>query len=321
MEAHDDVIAPRTLEEVRADLGRLRDVKQAFAGLAAPDFGAEVSLLSVEARESELLAEESAALLVEEGGDAEIVLSGDAVTENSVQAGFLADMLGSLQRLVDAVAQARAGESTPRGAVRGEIRESVRLMVAGFSAGSFAVRLTMPPQPGQLFGPGVLESTASLFSPDPDVGEFLTLMRLDRVRSGYQDMMNSLVRHRSSIAVASRGLSHSIAFTSRMAKERLDWMELIEVNEQPKLVSGILVGGDVEKRTYHLAVDDEEFTGKVLDKAVGELKSVKLGSRVEAGLLVITKAQVDNVLPSRTIYYLESIRPHPREQQMPLNPA
>lgn len=86
---------PRSLAEVQGDLARLRSVKESFVDLPAGDFATEVSLLSVEARESELLAEESSALLREQGGDLELVLDGDAVMSGAVDAQFLATILGS----------------------------------------------------------------------------------------------------------------------------------------------------------------------------------------------------------------------------------
>lgn len=306
---HEDADPPRPLDVVRADLEQLRGVKTSFSRLPNRDFAAEVSMISIETRESELLAEESFALLLEGENDVEMVLDGGAVRDGAIEAGFLADVLGRFQGLTNAVAEARAGESRRRGVVKEDIREPVQLMVQAFATGSFGVRLTVPPQPDQLFGHGVLGSAISLFDPDPEHGEFLTLMRLDRVRSNYGDLMRSLVRHKSSIAIASRELTHRFAFTPTMAKERLDWMELIDVSEQPLKVTGVLAGGDVARRTYHLETEDEEFTGKVLDTAIGELKQVKLGSEVQACLTVVTKAQADGIVPSRIQYYLESIEP------------
>ena len=292
---------------MRAELEELQAAKAAFVNVPEDDFAAEMTVLSLEAREAELLAEESLALLLETEGDVEVVLDGGAVEGHAVEASFLSDVVGRLQGLVNAVAEARAGQARPRGQVREDIRGSVRMMVEAFAPGSFGIRLAIPPQPGQLFGKDALGSTISLFDPDPEQGEFLTLMRLDRVRANYGKLMESLARHSSSMAIASRDLAHARAFTSRLAQERLDWMELIEVGKQPLSLTGTLVGGDVDLRTYHLEAEDTSYKGKVLETAVDDLKRVRLGADVHVRLLVVTRAHADGIVPSRTQYYLEAV--------------
>jgi hypothetical protein len=110
------------------------------------------------------------------------------------------------------------------------------------------------------------------------------------------------------MAIASRELTHTLAFTSSMARERLDWMELIEVSKEPLTVRGVLIGGNLEKRVYDLVADEQHYSGKVLDTALGDMRHMTLGSDVTARLLVVTKSQADDILPSHTDYYLESVQ-------------
>jgi len=170
-----------------------------------------------------------------------------------------------------------------------EIRTGVRMMVAAMVPGSFAVRIDLPDQAEQLFGEDVVGVTLGLFAEDPTVETFLPLMRIPRVKSNYEELAKSLISHDSEFRIRTRS-GRTARFTPDMAKERLEWIDLVETKENTLDLRGELVGGNVESKTYVLAVDNEHYRGRVLDSALDELRRVALGSNVRARLLRVVKA-------------------------------
>lgn len=297
----------RPLSKIREQLTELRSAMADLEDVATTDFAARVTLASLRANESVLLNEEASAVLADDGHSLEIVLEGDAVVRHTIGATFLSDVLGRFQRLLDGVAQAREGQSTRVGRVPEDIRSGVRMMVAAMVPGSFAVRIDIPDQAEQLFGDDVLRATLNLFAAEPAVESFVPLMRLPRVKSSYEELAKSLVLHSSEVRFRTR-TGESAHFTAQMARERLDWIALVETAENTLDVRGTLVGGNVESKTYVLAVDDEHYRGRILDTALDELRRVALGASVRARLLRIVKAQVDDIVAPREEFYLEAIK-------------
>lgn len=308
----------RTLEEVVEQLTDLRAAKQALGSLDSADFAAQASLASLLSHEQALLDEKTMVELALTGQTMEIVLDGDAVSGHTVEAGFLADILGRFQRLLDGVAEARAGNTTGRGQVAEQIRSTVRLMVSDFVPGSFGVRITMPEQAEQLFGEDVLSATLGLFASDPQVEVFLPLMRLTRVKANYEALLKSLVAHDGHMKVRTRS-GGVIGFGAVTAQQRLDWIDLVETTSVTIDVMGELVGGDVEKKTYVLVVEDTHYRGKVLDIAIEELRKVTLGSTVSAKLIKVVKEQVDGIVTPTEQFYMESITVlgEPHQERIP----
>lgn len=296
----------RPLDEVRAQLADLRAAKQDLEPLSATSFAARLTLSSLEAHEAILETEETAAALVSDGQTLEVRLNGEAVVGNTIEAAFLSDVLGRFQKLFYGVAQAREGSATGAGRVSASVKQSVRMMVAAMVPGSFAVRVALPDQADQLFGRDAIESTLSLFAPDPDIETFLPLMRVKRVRSNFEELAKSLISNKSEFVVCTQ-TGRKTQFTAKMAQDRLNWIELVETKENVLDLNGVLVGGNVENKTYVLAVDEEHFRGKVLDTALDELRRVALGAQVRAKLLRVVKEQVDGIVTPREDYYLEAI--------------
>lgn len=296
----------RPLGEIQAQLSDLRAAKDDLKALSASSFAARVTLASLESNEAVLETEETAALLIRDGQSLELKLDGEAVIDYTVDAAFLSDVLGRFQRLLDGVAQAREGQSTRAGRVPEKVRGSVRMMVAAMVPGSFALRVGIPEQPDQLFGEDAIESTLALFAIDPDIGTFLPLMRVPRVKSNFEELAKSLISNKSQF-VARTKAGTSVLFTAQMAQDRLDWIDQVETNENVLDLRGVLVGGNVESKTYVLAVGEEHYRGRVLDTALDELRCVALGSHVRAKLLLVVKEQVDGIVAPREDYYLESI--------------
>jgi len=308
----------RSLSQIREQLRDLRSAIEQLEEAESRDFAARVTLQSLRAHEHSLKDEEAAAVLVQQGHTLEVVLEGEAVIGHAVEATFLSDVLGRFQRLFDGVAQAREGRSTIAGKVPEDIRAGVRMMVAAMVPGSFAVRIDIPEQADQLFGEDVVEATLGLFAAEPRIESFIPLMRVPRVKHNYEKLAKSLIAHASDFRIQTRS-GHSAQFTAEMAKERLDWIELVDTQENVLDVLGILVGGNVESRTYVLAVDEDHYRGRVLDTALDELRRVALGSDVRARLLRVVKAQVDGIVTPREEFYLESIATvrHPSQETLP----
>lgn len=296
----------RSASQIKEQLADLRGAIAGLEAVAATDFAARVTLQSLRANEAVLEDEAAAAFLAEHGHSLEVVLEGAAVIGHTIEATFLSDVLGRFQRLFDGVAQAREGHSTRTGRVPEEVRSGVRMMVAAMVPGSFAVRIDIPDQAEQLFGDDVVGVALGLFAAEPTVETFLPLMRIPRVKSNYEELAKSLISHQSEFRVRSRS-GESVHFTAQMARERLEWIELVETKENTLDLRGVLVGGNVESKTYVLAVDDDHYRGRVLDSALDELRRVALGSSVHARLLRVVKAQVDGIVTPREDFYLESI--------------
>jgi len=296
----------RPLEVIRAQLSDLRAAKADLAEAPTNSLATRATLASLEANEASLEAEEAAAVLVRDGHSFELALKGDAVVGYTIQASFLSEVLGRFQRLLDGVAQVRAGQATRAGQVPEDVRDGVRMMVAALVPSSFAIRVEVPEQPGQLFGDDAVRTTLHLFAAEPEIESFLPLMRVPRVKSSFAGLAKSLVSAGSELRIrTNRGTT--VRFTAQMARDRLDWIDLVETKENVLDLRGVLVGGNVESGSYVLAVEDRHYRGKVLDSALGELRRVALGSQVRARLLRVVKEQVDGIVTPLESFYLESI--------------
>ena len=304
--------SPRPAAEIQRQLADLAGVKQAAEAYGTPDPASQAGMTSLLAHEQELKAELRAAELLASNCDAEIVLDGDPVQGHAVQAGFLGSFLESLQNVVNAVAQVMTSEPTARAAIpRNIIAENRLMVVAGFES-SFGLRLRVPSQEelGQMFetmSASVLKQVCQTLSEEGFGEETIRLISHSRVKKHYGDLLNLTAKAGATVCVRTRAYPYGVRLTSKQARERADWLELLQTREEETTFSGILVGGSIQSARFELKVGEEVFRGKVSERALEQMHQARFGDEVTATVKVITATHEEAAIEPTTSYFLTSL--------------
>ena len=304
--------SPRPAAEVQRQLADLARVHRAAEAYGTPDPASQAGMNSLLAHEQELKDELHAAKLLASNCDAEIVLDGDPVQGHAVQAGFLGSFLETLQSLVNAVAQVMTSEPTARAAIpRNIIAENRLMVVAGFES-SFGLRLRVPSQDelGQMFEPisaTVLKQVCQTLSEEGFGEATIRLISHSRVKKHYGDLLSLTAKAGATVCVRTRAYPYGVRLTSKQARERADWMELLQTKEEETTFAGILVGGSIESARFELKVGEEVYRGKVSEGALEQMHHARFGDEVTATVKVITTTHEEASIEPTTSYFLTSL--------------
>ena len=284
--AHAD---PRAAAEVRrqlADLARLRETARAYG---TPDFASRVGLDSILGHEQSLLEELRAAELLESESAAEIAFDGDPVQGHAIHAAFLGVMLTKVQQLVNALAQAMVGVPTAVAPLPRNIVAENRLIVTGWVPSSFAVRFRLPTREelGQLVDTeslAVLGALTELLGGPSLSQNAVEWVSLPRVKKHYSEFLEVLAKQGASLTLRTRRNPYGVGLTTQGARDRVEWLDLLQVTESAVTMSGVLVGGNVESGRFELKAEDEVFRGYTTETAKNQMKQIRFGASVRADL-------------------------------------
>lgn len=246
-------------------------------------------------------------------GDLSLSLSGDPVKGYRVQADFLGAMLTRAQGLVNAVAQSFE-RATARGTIAPGIVEENRLYVDGFFASSFGIRFKLDGAEdlGRIPGSNreeVLDAVGKLLDPATSQADVLPILRRSsRVRSKYREFVDTVAKSGAQVVARTQRARHGVRLTASQARDRAVWLDTI--NEQSRTlppVAGILAGGDVISRRFHLEAKDGAFRGEVATEAIDQLHKVHLGDKVIATIQEITEHAEDGQPEGTPAYLLVGI--------------
>jgi len=302
----------RSSREIREQLADLAKVKATAAAHGTPDFASRLAAQSIARQEQELREELRAAEMLESGSAAELVLDGDPVRDHMVQASFLGAVLSKLQHLVNAFAQVVTSIPTSRAPVPRNVVAENRLMVAGWAPSSFAVRLRLPTREelGQIYdteSQSVIEGVAELLAEQAPSQRTVEWLSHPRVKKHYYEFLEVVAKQGAVVKLRTPRHPFGVAVTARQARERVEWLDLLLVREQPLTITGILVGGSIETGRFEVRADEELYRGRASEIATLQMKGVTLGAEVRARLRVTTMVHEEGVIEPTTSYVLEAI--------------
>ena len=305
---------PRAAAEIRHQLADLEDVKRAAQSLGASDFASKVGLASVLAHEKELQEELHAAELLESEADAELILAGDPVVDHMIQVNFLGVVLEKVQQLVNAIAQVVSNAPTSRAAVPRNIIAENRLMLAGVFQSSFGIRLRLPTRDelGQVFEPAsaeVLDSLAELLAEQAPTAKTVEIVSHARVKKHYSELLDATAKHNASIALRTRRRPFGVRLDAKQARDRVEWMDLLQMTEEELHLTGVLVGGSIESSRFELKLNDEVYRGKVSDAARKQMEMVTFGAQIHATVKATTTLHEEGVIEPTTSYLMTILVP------------
>lgn len=303
---------PRASTEIKRQLVDLMAVKQTAQQHGTPDFASKAGLASIQSHEGNLREELHAAELLESDADAELILDGDPVLDHAIQAHFFGVVLEKVQQLTNAIAQVAANAPTARASVPRNIIAENRLMVTGFFPSSFGIRLRMPTQEesGQAFDPAstdVLDSLVEILGeqePNPTISK---LLAHSRVKKHYSELLEATAKHNASIGLRTRHRPFGVRLNSKQARDRVEWMDLLQTSEEDLPLDGILVGGSLDSSRFELKVGEYIYRGQASDAARQQMEAVKFGARITAQVRATTTTHEEGATAPTTSYVMTSL--------------
>lgn len=307
---------PRTAAEVRRQLADLAKVRDAARAYGARDFASRAGLDAIVGHEQSLLQELHAAEMLESGSAAELAFDGDPVQGHAIQAAFLGVMLTKVQQLVNALAQAMVGVPTAVAPLPRNIVAENRLIVTGWAPSSFAVRFRLPTREelGQLVdteSQAVLDGLTELLGGQSLSQKAVEWVSLPRVKKHYSEFLEALAKQGASLRLRTRRNPYGVQLNTQGARDRVEWLDLLQVTESTLTVFGVLVGGNVESGRFELKAEDEVFRGRTTETAKNQMKQIKFGASVKAELRATTMVHEEGATEPTTSYVLQTIKSQP----------
>jgi len=139
-----------------------------------------------------------------------------------------------------------------------------------------------------------------------DDAQLAELLSHSRTRGSFSAIVSLLVKNNVDVAVRNRWHPRAATLLSQRARERLDWLRLLQVSEETIEVVGQLVGGSIEKLRFELIVGEESLSGSILESAATQLRQFHFGDRVQAKIRVITTEHEEALLEPAVSYRAES---------------
>jgi hypothetical protein len=304
---------PGLIDEIKRQLAQVERSLQEAESSGKGDFSSRMSRKSLQGLEAQMREELCAAELVASSDTAELCLDGDPVVNNQVHARFLGDFLREFQDLVYSVAQVLMGEPTSRGGIARNIIAENRLVVTGFVRGSFGVRVRLPTKEelGQMIEPdsrNVLAKVCYMLGRQTAPPDLTALVAHSRVKKHYKRLVEVIAGQNANVRIRYRENPRGVHVTSREARERSDWLDLIQTHEETITMRGILVGGNIERKRFELQAEDDTYAGRASDDAVRQMRKLHWGDRVEASVRIITTEHEEGAFESSESYRAETFR-------------
>ena len=236
-----------------------------------------------------------------------------------ISAKTVGQFLGNLQRLVDALGQAKSGNPTMRGGIPDAILEQTRLDPVSTYSGSFGIRLETNRE-DNMFGMSLasdsLEGLFDLLDAGYQASELtaqLTQLKA-RVAKNYKDLLSTI---ETSLNAASLTWSQSRTMhlrqghiTRESARNIIAQIEAATDAAQENLSLKVkFVGGNLRNLRFEIETLEgtERFDGTIHEEAIEEVERMTLGSSCQAVLqpnLQVNEATGEE----RTTYTLLSIK-------------
>lgn len=224
-----------------------------------------------------------------------IRIQGDPLDQTGrVGAKIVGQVIGHVQRLLDAIGQAKAGNPTTRGSIPDSILEQTRLDPVSTYVGSFGIRLETNQDDDMLGASLVRNSLEGLFDL-LDVGyesSGLTSQLTDlkaRVAKNYGDFLSTI---ETSLDAASltwsqpgKAQSRQVRITHESARNIIAQIESVSNQVHDNLIlQGIFIGGNTRTMRFEIQASDteESFVGSIDPEAFSDVDHFPLHAPCQA---------------------------------------
>src|SRR5438093_1067377 len=73
-----------------------------------------------------------------------------------------------------------------------------------------------------------------------------------RINKHYYEFLEALAKQGANVRLRTRGNPFGVRVSARQARDRVDWLDLLQVEEETLSLPGTLVGGSVESGRFEL---------------------------------------------------------------------
>ena len=237
-----------------------------------------------------------------------------------ISAKVAGQLMGNLQRLIDAVGQAKAGEPTSRGGIPESVLSATRLDPVGTYAGSLGIRFETNRQDdllGESLAKDSLQGLFDLFDVGYQAAELtihLTELKA-RVANNYKAFLSTIETslNNASVSWSQPGTSNlrHIRVNDETARNIITQIESVAALTKDYLtIEGRFVGGNVRTLRFEIETldTDERLDGAIHDDAIAEVERTTLNSSCR--VVLQPTLQVNAVTgEERTMYTLLRIEP------------
>ncbi len=301
---------------IKEQLNDLRLLIDYSKKIDCDDYASKLTLLSLENEEKELVDELHAAELIESNIDAEVVLEGDPVTPGYIHARFFGEFLIHLQDLVNAVAQQIKNDSTSRGVIASSIISKNRLLLAPTFPSSYGARFTIehsvnPLDQKTLIDVEVkqaLDQIASIIEESAEENKLLDeLLSHSIIRKHYSELISQLAKGGANVTFRTKAKPKGVKITAQQARDREEWLMLLQKDEDIENLIGTLVGGSIETDRFELRVQEEVIRGAVQQNALKKIREINLSAEVKATVKIIKEFHEVSTMEPKITYILIDI--------------
>ena len=237
-----------------------------------------------------------------------------------ISAKVASQLTGNLQRLVDALGQAKSGYPTARGSIPETILNETRLDPVSINLGSLVIRLETSNR-DDLFGESLakssLEGLFDLFEVGYEIAELASQLSelKSRVAKNYKDFLSTI---ESSLNAASltwnqsgKPMYRQFFLNDASARSIIAQIDAATDLTQDNIALEVtLIGANVRTLRFEVATLDtsERFEGFIHEEVISEIEKITLNS--ECRVILQPNLQVSEVSgEERTTYILLEIRP------------
>ena len=236
-----------------------------------------------------------------------------------ISAKVAGQLMGNLQRLVDAMGQAKTGEPTSRGGIPDSILNDTRLDPIGTYSGSFGIRFETNKQ-DDLFGESLARKSLEGLFDLLDVGYQASELAIQltelkgRVAKNYKDLLSTI---ETSLSAASLSWSQpgtldvrQISMNQETARNIIAQIDSVaDLTRDNLTLEAKFVGGNVRTMRFEIETMDtnERFNGSIHEDAISEVERMTLNSSCR--VILQPTLQVNEVTgEERTAYTLLGIQ-------------
>ncbi len=152
----------------------------------------------------------------------------------------------------------------------------------------------------------VLKAFTTLMDPNSPADQVEALLKKHaRVRSNYRDMVDTIASSGARITARTHALRHGVRMSTEQAYERANKLKGAAGDATPlPPLKGLLVGGDIETRSFHFKVGKQDYKGTLSDEAVIAFHKFRFGAKVTAYLSAKAKVVPDGTEAGKPEYTL-----------------
>lgn len=297
--------------EIEQQADELAQIKKEMQAYGTPDFATSWSLESIENVEVQLRDEAKAAQLFESHYELELSLNGDPVNKHTINSKFFGGMLVYIQDCLNALAYSQVSNA----ASRKNLIAGNRLVLAATGPGSFEAKFVIPEgttdEERLLDVPVSLSPIATLsrlLDSSIDIDDSSEILASQQVKVKYGLIIDLLAKNGADISMRTKGNMASVRMSAQEARDRREWLDLLQTEVEEKSFTGILTGGSIETGRFELKTNERIIRGRVSENALGQIRKIRFGMQVVASVQVTVTTHEDTNFMPRTLYFLNSIQ-------------